>query len=339
MIRKKAQHFFEKFAGEKATDFSVLAQSGSARINFLAANSKQKFIVTFNENLSENEAFFYFSNLFSDLKLNTPKIFEISEDRKIYVQEFLGEQTLSEIIENEGFSERVKSLVKQSLEKLFWLQQKTSGKVDYSKTFEYETYDELPIFHDLNYFKFLFVDIVGANYHKSSLLKEFRELTKKIENISPKGLMMRDFQARNIIVSSENKISFIDYQAAMKGPLMYDVVSFLYQAKANFSEDFRGEMLEFYYALWNDETKISELKLSLKPLQLIRYLQVLGVYGLRGLVQKKPHFIKSIDKGLDNLKNFSENWEEIENFPELKKLIFVLNSPETRMKILNSTSS
>jgi hypothetical protein len=33
----------------------------------------------------------------------------------------------------------------------------------------------------------------------------------------------------------------------MKGPLMYDVISFLFQAKANFPEDFKNEMLEYLY--------------------------------------------------------------------------------------------
>ena len=104
MNKENVKLFFEEYIGGKSTDFFSLAQSGSARQNFVGENSNQKFIITYNENLAENESFYYFSKIFFALKLNSPQIFKISEDRKLYVQEFLGENTLSEIIEKEGLS-------------------------------------------------------------------------------------------------------------------------------------------------------------------------------------------------------------------------------------------
>lgn len=333
MNNENVKLFFEEYIGGKSTDFFSLAQSGSARQNFVGENSNQKFIITYNENLAENESFYYFSQVFSALKLNSPQIFKISEDRKFYIQEFLGEHTLSEIIEKEGLSERMKTLVKQTLTKLFELQTKTENQIDYSKTFEYENYDELPITNDLFYFKSFIADVLEIPYHKASLLKEFKKITEILENTAPKGLMIRDFQARNIMVNNDDKVFFIDYQSAMKGPLMYDVISFLYQAKANFPEEFKEEMLAFYFSLWeNNETK-SQLKQSLKPILLIRLMQVLGAYGFRGLIQRKSHFMKSLDQGIENLYQFSNHWEEMENFPELKKLISELKSETFQNKI------
>jgi len=333
MSMENAKLFFEDYIGGKSADFYSLAQSGSARQNFVGENSNRKFIITYNENLPENESFYYFSKVFSELKLNTPQIFSISGDRKLYIQEFLGENTLSEIIEKEGLSDRVKALVKQTLTKLFVLQTKTENQIDYSKTFEYENYDELPITNDLFYFKSFIADVLEIPYHKSSLLKEFRKLTEILENSTPKGLMIRDFQARNIMVNSDDEVYFIDYQSAMKGPLMYDVISFLFQAKANFPEEFKDEMLAFYFSLWENQETQSQLKKSVKPIQLIRFMQVLGAYGFRGLIQRKPHFLKSLDQGIENLYYFSNHWEEMENFPELKKLITELKSETVQNKI------
>lgn len=333
MNNENVKLFFEEYIGGKSTDFFSLAQSGSARQNFVGTTSTGKFIITSNENLAENESFYYFSKIFSALKLNSPQIFKISEDRKLYVQEFLGENTLSEIIEKEGLSERVKSLVKQTLTKLFELQTKTENQIDYSKTFEYKNYDNLPITNDLFYFKSFIADVLEIPYHKASLLKEFKKITEILENTAPKGLMIRDFQARNIMVNNDDKVFFIDYQSSMKGPLMYDVISFLYQAKANFPEEFKEEMLAFYFSLWeNTETK-SELKQSLKPILLIRLMQVLGAYGFRGLIQRKSHFLKSLDQGIENLYQFSNHWEEMKDFPELKKLISELKSETFQNKI------
>jgi len=334
MTSENAKIFFENHFGEKSTEFVTLAQSGSARVNFLAQNKIGKYIITYNENITENESFLYFSELFSELNLNTPKIFSVSDDRKMYIQEFLGEKTFSEIITEEGLSENVHTLVKQTLRQLFELQEKTSGKIDFQQAFEYESYDELPVMHDLYYFKNFVADVLELEYHKSSLLKEFKKIINLIENLEPKGIMIRDFQARNIMVNDKNKVSFIDYQSAMKGPLMYDVISFLFQAKANFPEDFKNEMLEFYIRQFEDKETQSQLRNSVKPIQMMRFLQVLGAYGFRGLIQRKQHFIASIDKGIQNITEFSQTWEMMNDFPELRKIIGQLSSEKVKFKIL-----
>ena len=333
MNSEKAQHFFENYTGKKPSEFLILAQSGSARVNFLAKNENTKYIITFNENIQENESFLYYSEIFSSLNLNTPTIFKISDDRKIYIQEFLGEKTLSEIINNEGLSDNVKALVKQTLENLYQLQISTQNKIDFSKTFEYEKYDELPVTHDLYYFKNFVADVLELEYHKSTLLKEFKNIANLIENLEPKGLMIRDFQARNIMVNEKNEVSFIDYQSAMKGPLMYDVISFLFQAKANFPENFKNEMLDFYINQFDNEEVKTQLKASVKPIQLMRFLQVLGAYGFRGLIQRKQHFISSIEKGIENITEFAQNWENMRDYPELEKVIRQLSLERTKLKI------
>lgn len=333
MISEKAKRFFENYLGKKSSEFISLAQSGSARMNFWAQSDNRKYIITYNENIQENESFFYYSEVFSTLHLNTPTILDISDDRKIYVQEFLGENTLSEITTQEGLSENVKSLVQQTLEKLYQLQTLTQNKIDYSKTFEYEQYNELPVIHDLYYFKNFVADVLELEYHKSTLLKEFKKIAFLIENLEPKGLMIRDFQARNIMVNQDNHVAFIDYQSAMQGPLMYDVISFLFQAKANFPENFKNEMLDFYIHQFENKETQDQLKESVKPIQMMRFLQVLGAYGFRGLIQRKQHFIASIEKGIENIIEFAEKSDNMKEYPELKKVIDQLSLDKTKLKI------
>ena len=54
-----AQLFFEEFLGKKASDFEILPQSGSARMNFIGTSNEDKFVITYNENLLENEIFMF----------------------------------------------------------------------------------------------------------------------------------------------------------------------------------------------------------------------------------------------------------------------------------------
>lgn len=337
-MENQAQLFFENYIGKPADHFVILAQSGSARINYLATINNKQYIITQNNDLRENEVFFYFSNIFENLKLNTPKVLAINDARDIYVQEFLGKQTLSQIISAEGLSENVRQLVKQSLEQLYHVQHLTQNKIDYNNSFEYQAYDNLPILHDLYYFKNFLVDVLELPYHKSTLLKEFKNITTLVENLSPKGIMIRDFQARNIMVDQDNKVHFIDYQAAMDGPLMYDVISFLYQAKANFPDDFKTEMLDYYYQFWNDTSIINNLKASFEPLLMMRYLQVLGAYGFRGIIQRKNHFLESLNQGINNIEKLALTGHIIQNYPELYQLILNLNSEKTQQKIKEITA-
>lgn len=333
MTSENAKRFFENHIGKKSSEFVTLAQSGSARVNFLATAGTEKYIITYNENIPENESFLYYSEVFADLSLNTPSILAVSDDRKMYIQEFLGQQTLSEVITKEQLSPNIKSLVQQTLQKLYQLQLQTQGKIDFSKNFEYESYDELPVIHDLYYFKNFVADFLELEYNKSTLLKEFKKIAVLIENLEPKGIMIRDFQARNIMVNEKNEISFIDYQSAMKGPLMYDVISFLFQAKANFPDHFKQEMLEYYIQQFeNPETRM-QLKNAVMPIQMMRFLQVLGAYGFRGLIQRKQHFMASLEKGIQNITQFADSWEQMNNYPELKKVIQQLTSDKAKQKI------
>ena len=328
------QFFFEEFLEKKADAFTALPQSGSSRINYIAKSADKNYVVTYNNNLRENEAFFYFSTIFHHLKLNTPQVLKINPEKNLYVQEFLGQKTLSEIITAEGLTPNVENLIKKSLEKLYNLQTKSLGKIDFSKSFEYEAYDNLPIIHDLYYFKNFLVDILEIEYHKSTLLKEFKNIASHIEKITPKVIMLRDFQSRNILVNEQGDVFFIDYQSAMEGPAAYDVISLLYQAKANFPQHFQESMLNYYLSFWDNEHDRKNIKDSFCWIQMMRFLQVLGAYGLRGIIQKKSHFLKSLEKGIDNIVELSKNWTVLhQDFPELYSVIQKLKSDEVSIKI------
>lgn len=330
---EKAQQFLEKYTGTVCSVFYALPESGSPRRNYVAISGERSFIVTSNRNIRENESFFYLTQAFQELQLNTPKIFRISADRTLYIQEYLGSRTLSEIIADEGITERVALLVKKTLVNLYQLQQQTAGKIDFSNAFEYDSYNELPVQNDLFYFKSFIADVLELPYHKARLLQEFRTLTTRLSHLGPRCVMLRDFQSRNIMVNEEDEVFFIDYQSAMEGPAMYDVISFLFQARANFPADFRTEMLDYFVDMHTDPSVRLELKQSVGPLQLIRFMQVLGAYGFRGLIQRKQHFISSLDAGIENLYELATNWPEMDQYPELKKLTEILHSSETKKKI------
>ncbi|RQP08932.1 MAG: aminoglycoside phosphotransferase [Chryseobacterium sp.] len=329
-MQHTAHDFLEEYFGTEDFQIEMLPKSGSARSNFIVHSNADRFILTVNGNLRENEAFLYFTGLFEEYNLNVPKVFAVSRDREMYLQEYLGTHTFSQIIAEEGHSPRVKELFLKSIDLLYRFQTCTEGVIDYSRTFEYEQYDELPIIHDLYYFKNFLADVLELPYHKSSLLIEFHQIAETVKNLKPRSLMIRDFQARNIMIDGD-RISFIDYQSAMAGPAVYDLVSFIYQAKAAFPADWKKEAEDRFSGFYSEQISRTDFDTAVDYCKLMRYLQVLGAYGFRGLVQHKTHFLDSLPRGIENIHLFAEEWQEMHKYPELQGLIrqladFDLNS-------------
>ena len=137
---------------------------------------------------------------------------------------------------------------------------------------------------------------------------------------SSNTFMYRDFQSRNVMVHYSQPY-FIDFQGGRKGPYFYDVASFLWQAKANFPDALRKELLEEYLDVLNkyQPTDRNEFYARLRHFVLFRTLQVLGAYGFRGYFEKKPHFIQSVPYALKNLRQLLKD-----DFPEYPYLCQVL---------------
>ncbi|MCF0178589.1 MAG: phosphotransferase, partial [Bacteroidales bacterium] len=83
-----------------------------------------------------------------------------------------------------------------------------------------------------------------------------------------------------------------------------DIVSLLWQAKANLPQSQRIEMLDIYHAELQKFYKIDRESFlsNIKEFVLFRTLQVLGAYGFRGFFERKSHFMQSVPFAVDNLR-------------------------------------
>jgi hypothetical protein len=133
--------------------------------------------------------------------------------------------------------------------------------------------------------------------------------------------MYRDFQSRNILVRND-QLYFVDYQGGRKGALQYDVASLLFQAKNNFSNETRTELLTFYLVQLNQRKNINqnEFKKYYYGYVIIRLLQTLGAYGFRGYYENKTHFLLSIPYALKNLQWLVDEKHLPGKLPELKNI-------------------
>lgn len=324
------EQLFETQFGEKPTHTDALPVSGSDRKYFRLRNEKHTAIGTYNYHVNENNTYFYFTDLLLKHDVYVPNVYQKSKDKRYYLQEDLGDKTLFSMLLQEGFTDEVKAYFQQALDELVKMQWVAGTEANYKQCFGINRFDEKAIMQDLLYFKYYFADLQKLPYDKLALIDEMEQWSRELGRIQPQMLMYRDFQSRNIMIH-EGKTYLIDYQGAMQGPPYYDVASLLWQAKAQLPQEWKEELLRYYLSKLQEtpSARIDELHFRKSYVQfvLLRLLQVLGAYGFRGLLEKKPHFISSIAPALKNLEAFLSDNPSLPNYPQLRKLLEQLSSP------------
>ena len=312
--------------GFQPYDIKPITESGSTRKYFRVFTEGNTLIGTYNANIEENEAFFYLTEHFGSKGLPVPALLAVNSTRDCYLQTDHGDESLFQQVQRTlahgHYDDATIGLFKQVLEQLVRFQTEGHQGLDYSKVYPVPCFDSSAIMDDLDYFKYYFAkphaEIV---FNEQRLKAEFLRFATFLSQ-APNGFFMyRDFQSRNVMID-HGKPYFIDYQGGRKGPLQYDVISLLYQVKAQMPQHLRDTLVAHY---------VNALAQRLDPEQVefdryypyfvyLRLMQVLGAYGFRGLIQKKTHFIESIPYALKELKAWNET-HPLDEYPELESLI------------------
>lgn len=324
---------YKQWKGVEPTSVDVLPQSGSERRYFRLHGKNESVIGAYGANIPENETFIYFSRQFKKKNLATPEILAISDDKMFYLQEDFGTVSLLNHLETKGFTDEVYELFKKSLEALAELQVKGDENLDYKKyCLTSIEFGKQAILSDLLYFKYYFLDALRKPYDKQKLIEDFDALSNYLTHTEYKYFMFRDFQSRNIMVTPDYQVHFIDYQGGMKGAPQYDVASMLWQARANLTDEWKINLLEDYMTAFEKVVGQSIdrpiFRSQYYGYVLIRILQVLGAYGFRGLFERKAQFLTSIPLALRNLRDFFQNQSLGISVPEFKKVLDMCVSDE-----------
>lgn len=294
-IMERLLNFFEATFGSKPVSCESIDGAGSSR----RYSRMDGVIGTIGTSRRENEAFVYLSDYFGKRGLPVPSVYAVSEDGMCYFQNDLGSVSLYSLIASGHCSEDLLDRVMTMLPHFHYSPDKT---FDSSKCFPRPSMDERSAMWDLNYFKYSFLKTTGLDFDEELLENDMQEIAK-IVSANPDGtLMLRDFQSRNVMVC-DGEPFVIDFQGARLGDGLYDVASFVWQARAGFSEDVRSHLVETYrksvVSLKGREPEEFYKRLDL--MILFRTLQVLGAYGFRGYFEHKAQFLVSINQAIENL--------------------------------------
>ncbi len=343
---EELKKLYEEYLGEIPVTIEELASSGSNRRYFrLFGHNDSTLIGVKGTSVIENEAFVHIAKHFKAKLLPVPEVFIMSEDKLYYLQEDLGDNILFKATEKGRtcgvFNEAEQDMLKETIAVLPSLQFKGAEGMDFSVCYPQSEFDERMISFDLNYFKYCFLKATGIEFSENLLEDDFQRMSDILMTSTSTTFLYRDFQSRNVMFH-EGKPYFIDFQGGRKGPIYYDVASFVWQAKANYSEELREELLNVYLSNLKKYMPVDEayFRQQLRHFVLFRTLQVLGAYGFRGYFEKKPHFLQSVPFAIDNLRRLLR--EPFVEYPYLTSILTELTemkqfsdlNPQRKLEIM-----
>lgn len=300
---------YKKHTGFEPEETTELTGSGSNRRYVRISGRGGTCIGVIGTDPLENKAFLTIASHFRSRGIPVPEVYAVSEDGMSYIQEDLGGGMLSDMVacagKEGGIAEGsdLASLLCRTVSLLPKIQFEGAAGLDFSVCYPQPCFDRRMILFDLNYFKYCFLKPSGLEFNEVALQDDFEKLADDLLTEESDTFLYRDFNARNVMIKDGSPY-FIDFQGGRKGPVYYDVASFVWQARAGYPQWLKERMVESYLASLSEyvETDRAEFDRKLRLFRLFRTLQVLGTYGFRGLVEQKSRFVVSILPALKGLR-------------------------------------
>ncbi len=315
------ESLFEQYTGSAPVSKVALTGSASHRRYYrLTGPDGRTLIGVEGTDADENRAFLTIDRHFASKGINVPKV--VAEDGLCYLQEDLGSAVLYDSLAAGRASGRYGpeevALLRKTLAALPKIQVEGARGLDFSVCYPQPSFDGRMVDFDLNYFKYDYLKLSGLEFNEVRLQDDFDRLRTDLLAEPSDTFLYRDFNARNVMLV-DGEPWFIDFQGGRRGPVYYDVASFLWQARARYPDDLREELLQTYLEALREYGPVDEthFRERLRLFVLFRLLQVLGCYGYRGLWEGKQAFIDSIPPALDILRSQLP----FENYPYLSEVL------------------
>lgn len=308
---ERLSKLYESRFGVRPEEMDLLPLSGSARKYYRICGEGGTVVGCIGTNPAENRAFLTIDEKFRSAGLHAPEVYAVSVDGMAYIQEDLGDGQLFSLLRpslsDGSFTGEQLAWLHDTMALLPALQFKVGEGMNWDVCFPDRELNARMVNFDLSYFKYDFLKLTGLEFDEIRLQDDFDRLREDSLDFEGDTFMYRDFQARNIMIK-DGEPCFIDFQGGRRGPVQYDLASFLWNAGTHFSATLRAELEGVYIKALRQFRDVDEEKFMEKYrlITLVRLLQEFGAYGFRGLVERKQLFIDCILTALGCIRELTE---------------------------------
>ncbi len=305
------------------TDAVLIGLGGSDRRYYrLRNNGKTAVLMECRPDDPDYERHLVYTRFFEAHSVPVPGLIASDDDNKRALFEDLGDTSLYSYLKLPHDEAHVEEIYRSVLDILVALHGLATAHIHECPLLRDRIFDYDYLRWETNYFLDQFV--VGlrktAFDNKTELQDELNRLARTVD-ACPKGVIHRDFQCQNIMITPGGIPRVIDFQGARMAPPAYDVASILWDPYHRLDDRVRERLLVYYVdemkqasTGFNDEL----FRKSLVPCRLQRHMQALGAYGFLSVVKGKKYFLKHVPEALRLLK---EETAAKSDYPELYELV------------------
>ena len=266
----------------------------------------------------------------SSLGLKVPKIESYLEQEHLMILEDLGDDLLVKYVKD-GDGMAIEKWYKKAIELLVELQTKAiKSKKDECVALQ-RSFDPYLLNWEFDHFREYLIEARLDRKMADEDRKIFEEATRKItdEIIKiPYGFTHRDFQSRNLMVLKGEGLALIDFQDALLGPCVYDLVALTRDSYIDFKWETVEGLINYYHQLGKRNkifnVGLEELTRWYHLVTLQRKMKDSGRFVYIDLVKKNSNFLQYIPTSLGYVKNAivrSGNGAIARMFEMLKKYV------------------
>ena len=294
----------------KHFDIEIASSDASFR-RYFRLRSENKTLVLMDSSLEKTslKPFIEVTNLILSVNLHAPKIIHEDTQKGFLILEDLGSDDLLDHLNQDSF----KSLYKKCIDEIITMQ-----KIDAKQL---PLYDESFLKTEMNLMPEWFLKKYLGQALNESELKTIENtldlVTQKVLS-HPQGVFVhRDFHSRNIM--NCEPLGIIDYQDAMNGSIVYDLVSLLKDLYIQFDSADMNELALYFKEQKGLQISDKEFLEWFDYMGLQRHLKVLGIFARLYLRDGKDGYLKDLPLTLEYI------LKSCKKYPELEELYKLLN--------------
>lgn len=247
--------------------------------------------------LEDNVAFVTVAKLLASASISVPTIYEWDQTAGFLLIEDMGEDTLLGLNLHSD-CETARPHYHQAIDTLLKIQ--ANANPDTLPHYSHPLMrDELNLFIHWNLNKNLHIKL--KNRQQQKIITCLDLITQKNQMIA-RTFVHRDYRPGNLIISCDRKkISIIDFQDAVKGPITYDLVSLLWDSFHCWDDTFTAQMVYYYWSAAVTmrlpvASTFSEFENDIYWTCLQRHLRVIGIFARLGIREGKTRYLQEIHR-------------------------------------------
>ena len=304
-------------------DFIIENIKGDAskRKYYRASSGRKSLIIMDSSREKRNfKNFLKFSDILARNNIKIPKIIKKDLSNNILALEDFGDNLIIKRSSSKNFFE----IYEKSIKNIIKIQKVRNKKISFYSNEKY--FKESSLF--IEWVLEIFFNFNITNKDKNKIKKEIIELIDGL-SLKKKFLVHRDYHSKNIFYKNKN-IIIIDYQDAVYGSPLYDLVSLVNDCYKDINDNNRKKLLTFFRNNFNNLLKNNlskdELIHNFYLLSVQRHMKASGIFCRLSKKNNRNDYLKYLRRTFNYIITASSNYDNLSTINFFaKEAIYSLN--------------